>query len=42
MEHDFPYLYYGSYGDAKRYGEEKKYDASFRERSEERRVGKEC
>ena len=31
MEHDFPYLYYGSYGDAKRYGEEKKYDASFRE-----------
>lgn len=31
MERDFPYLYYGSYGDAKQYGEEKKYDASFRE-----------
>lgn len=31
MERNFPYLYYGSYGDAKQYGEEKKYDASFRE-----------
>lgn len=31
MAHDFPYLYRGSYKDAAQYGEEEKYDASFRE-----------